>query len=336
MITATVCVLGRYLLIGNSFITDFKGVANFFCLYASITFLLLLILPQLFVPVNYGYNYISFGGVLFTAKSALFSGLYRMSSLAWEPGCFQLLSSLYLLITIKEKVEIKKIIWLIFIQILTGSSIGYINLVIIAAFFLMESRKSIGLTVIVVAVSILVYPILKSNLYEKIDGSGSTSSTIRLRDFTVGIEKLKQNPVIGFPVVRLYEDTEAKAIEDRVWAQSNNYSTVDRLGYFAGGYTNGLLGLFLNWGIPIALWILYMFYKAPIIPASSKYFAVFFTTIFLLSTLSEPITFTPLFFMFPVSFFYKEHFLLKRKRERRFRIVNKQMKEARHSAMATQ
>src|SRR5690606_19560746 len=43
MIVTSVCVTGGYFKIGNSFIKDFKGVANFFCLYGSITFLLLLI-----------------------------------------------------------------------------------------------------------------------------------------------------------------------------------------------------------------------------------------------------------------------------------------------------
>jgi len=324
IIMSSVCMIGRYLNLENSFIRDFKGVAAFFCLYGTIVFVLLIVAKPLFSTLKFISNseYIHSLFIFINSTSTLFPGWYRLSSLAWEPGCFQLVSSLYLLITVKERTNIKKIIWLVLIQILTGSSMGYINLIMIALFFLLEGRKSIVLIFVVAIVGIIVYPILQSNLYDKIEGSGSGSSTIRLRDLTVGIEKIKQNPIIGFPVSKLYEDTEAKAIEDRVWAQANTYSTIDNLGYFAGGYTNGLLGLFLNWGIPFALWMLYMLYKNPIIKYTSRLFVFFFVTIFLLTTISEPITFTPLFFIFPISFFYRDVFLLKRKKEQYYKMKN--------------
>src|SRR5690606_18258350 len=110
----------------------------------------------------------------------------------------------YLLISIREGRSTKKIVWLVVVQILTGSSMGYINLMVIGMFFLLESRKSVGLIVTIIIFGILIYPVIQSNLYDKLEGSGSGSSTIRLRDFTVGIEKLKNNPIIGFPVAKLH------------------------------------------------------------------------------------------------------------------------------------
>lgn len=323
MIVSTVCVVGEYFLLSNSFIQNFKGVASFFALYASITVVLLFIIPQFFSPVSYGYKYVSFAGIFFTANSPLILNFYRISSLAWEPGCFQLITSLYLLILIYENASIKKISWLVLLQLLSGSSTGYINLIIIGVFFLFKGKKSLGLIVLITIISGAIYPIVQSNLYDKLEGSGSGSSTIRLRDFTVGVNKIIQNPIVGFQVSKLQGDSDAKLIEDKVWEDSGNFSEIDSLGYFAGGYTNGLLGLFLNWGIPLGFWILYMFCKAPIIWTGSKLFAIFFIIIFLLSTLSEPITATSFFFLFVISFFYQSEFNTKKRKVMMLRLKGK-------------
>lgn len=319
---ASVCAIGRYTEVKNSFIQDFKGVASFFCLYGSITFFVILLLPQVFTTASFDNKYISFLGILYTKSSTINQGWHRISSLAWEPGCFQLISSFYLLISLYERNSTKKILWLLIIQILTGSTMGYINLIIIVIFLLIENRKSINLILYITVLSTLILPIIQTNLYDKIEGSGSGSSTIRLRDFLVGFDKLKENPIIGFPVSKIYEDSKAQNLEDKIWAESSNFSKVEELGYFSGGFTNGLLGLFLNLGIPFALWILYMFYNSPLIPRVSKSFTITFFVIFILTTVSEPITFTPFFLIFPFSYLYKPEFML---RKSRIKFIKKQI-----------
>lgn len=319
MFFSSACLVSRYLELKNTFVTDFKGVANFLSLYGTFVFALLLVIPSAFISVNFGLNYFSFLGIFINANSPLFLGLNRMSSLGWEPGTFQLIVALYLLILVNEGAEGKKLVWIITVLILTGSSMGYINLLIVFLFFLLKNRKSLKIGLVVLIAGVLVLPILETNFYEKTIGENAGSGVIRLRDFTVGIRKISENPIVGFPVSELYNDPGARALEDKVWSASGIYSTVNSLGYFAGGYTNGLLGIFLNWGIPIGLFLLFLFYRSPIIRISSKRFTIFFMTIFLLSTLSEPITFTPFFFVFPISAFYRKEFFERERRKKSLR-----------------
>ncbi|NBB22842.1 hypothetical protein GVN20_26030 [Runella sp. CRIBMP] len=310
---AVTCLIGTYLKQKETFLHDLKANCRFLCIYATVTFLMLQLLPQLATPVFYGYKYVSIFGVFINADSILFGSLRRISSLTWEPGCFQLITSIYLLILISEGNNFKTIIWVFILQILSGSTTGYGNLLIILVYVLLKNKVKLSLIVSVCVTLWALFPLLQSNFFEKFKGVNSQSGIIRMRDLRVGLEKLAENPIFGFNTQKLRGDRASKLVEEKVWASSNSYTTVDDLGYFAGGYTNGLLGLLMNWGGILGALIIYMFYNSQLITKPDRYFNIFFFTIFIISTLSEPITNTSFFYMFPMAFLYNSNFYRKKK-----------------------
>lgn len=98
---------------------------------------------------------------------------------------------------------------------------------------------------------ILFIPILRENAVNKMGGK-DTSGVVRFRDFIVGIELIKEKPIIGhgqFTTEYLMSKDYVSKIESGLF--SKEY--IKASGDMGGGYTNGLLGLIVWYGVPITI-----------------------------------------------------------------------------------
>lgn len=299
---ATSIVAYKYNIGKANFISDFKGVANIFCIYGTSSYLIITLFPNFISKVEYGMDYVSVFNIFLNSAQILTGNYYRISSLCWEPGCFQLLLSLYALILIYEKSNIKKIVWIILLLFLTGSTTGYISICILFFVYVINNKdKMIKIIPLFFVFTLTILPIILNNYEDKMRGDKMQSGIIRVRDFKVGIEMIKLNPLIGYNISKLPNDPYAQKLERSVWNSYDTYSTIDTTGYFAGGYTNGVLGIFLNWGIFLGFIIVLCFIKSPLINCYHKFFRYFFIVIFFTGMVSEPISYTTFFYLFSLS-----------------------------------
>src|SRR5690606_27951938 len=103
----------------------------------------------------------------------------------------------------------------------------------------------------------LFIPVLNENTNEKFNGE-NTSGLIRLRDFQIGLDLIKDKPLVGHGVF----DENYLASKNYVRKTENNLFSgayLNTFGDMSGGYTNGLLGLIAWYGIPVSF-LLYFFY----------------------------------------------------------------------------
>lgn len=297
-------ILGAILVLQNyndgkaNFIKDITGILWFLCIYGLISWSLLIIIPQMFFKVNLGLNYHTFLYVLYNTFPA--EGLPRLSSLMWEPGCCQFILNFLLVILVTQRQSKRKILFVAVLVILTRSTTGYINLILIMLLYFWVNKISIAkiACIFFVIFAVGLYSLVSDNITDKVANS---SGIIRTRDLYVGYELAKRHPLLGVDTENLSTNKEAQVLEDEIWGGPSIWT--DYQGYFAGGYTNGLMGVFLDYGMIFGLILYALILKAPIIWNNTSlvnpycFFAVFFC-----SLIGEPISRTSLFFLFALSF----------------------------------
>lgn len=225
----------------------------------------------------------------------------RTTGLLWEPGVLQLLLNLLLFFSIKNNKGTPYIFLIILVIISTGSTTGYFILLLNFLFFLSQRINLTNPKVILTFVGTLILPILfysvvKENLINKLGGE-NTSGLVRLRDLMVGYEMIKEKPILGHGLYELtYLNTKPYVFSVESGMFSEDY--MQNTGDMGGGYTNGLLAIFTWFGIPLGVAIYILFYKNSLIQERRFFFFV----IFALSLISEPLSYTPFFLLFPISF----------------------------------
>ncbi|RZL53991.1 MAG: hypothetical protein EOO93_20465 [Pedobacter sp.] len=130
-------------------------------------------------------------------------------------------------------------------------------------------------------------------------GGENTSGLIRYRDFSIGLNLIKEQPLFGHG---LFESNYllSKSYVNYIEAQLFSADFLDVSGDLAGGFTNGLLGVFCWYGIPMGL-LLYIFLYKNALVNGTPYGRITFFLILILTFVSEPITFTSFFLIFPLS-----------------------------------
>lgn len=279
---------------------DFFKALQIFVFHSMIGYCLYLILPGQFIQFNIlnksFYN-------LFYVSTSVFNNLQRNTGIFWEPGVFQLVANLYLFYCIKFNKGSKILLFAILAIVSSYSTTGLIILMINLTYLVYLKRKlkkiTLTNTILLLFATIAFIPIVSSNVTDKID-EDNTSALVRLRDFNIGIELIKEKPIIGhgvFDSEYLIKKEYVKKWESNLF--SNEY--LDISGDMGGGYTNGLLGLVAWFGIPVSL-LLYLFYFYNRFIDNDFIERFLFNLIMLISLLSEPISFTSLFLMFPFSY----------------------------------
>lgn len=288
-----------------SLVRDLYIVLYFLFIQAMIGFVLAVIVPDsLWIDINATIPTQTLGFLFYRpSKGILFGEIYRMLGLAWEPGCMQLFLNLLLFLKIRNKEKIKSLIWVIVAVILTGSTVGYLILMVNALYYVKSNNmKTLVRTMwILIPLAVLVYPFLESNIVSKMgmsdDGAMNSSGVVRYRDFYVGLQCLLKHPVLGIDMSdlannSLYQKYETQAIESITGSTNLWYQYFE---YAAGGYTNGFFGTTMLWGL-FGIYMIYNFIKSKIWRLNLGKDWIFMPLMFCLTFISEPITNTIIFY----------------------------------------
>ncbi|MGV8830195.1 MAG: O-antigen ligase family protein [Breznakibacter sp.] len=279
---------------------DFFTVLHLLISHALIGFILSILFPWLFYKFNV-MNQTFF--YLFYVSDSHFWMFYRNTGLFWEPGVFQIVANFYLFLCIKRRESIKKIFFGVLAVVSSFSTAGLFILALnLVYFFIIEmKRRKVFIMPIVIAVPVflLLSPIIIDNISEKVDGN-NTSGLARLRDLLVGVELIKEKPILGHGVFELdYLRTKSYAfiIEQDIFTTEYLQQSEE----MSGGFTNGFLGIFAFFGIPMGIVVLLSVFQNKLIFDCIWTEKTLFSLILLVSMISEPITPTCFFLLFPFS-----------------------------------
>lgn len=305
----------QYILIVSAYLLLLKYVEEedrlerdlYFCFKVFVIHALLGYLLYMIIPSAYSYRIglnRSFLGLFFVSISS-FAGIVRNTGLFWEPGVYQLVANLFLFFAIKFKKGLLTICLGVLAVVVSFSTLGFVVLVFNAIYFLL-SRVSLKVKnvfsffVLGVVLVFLVGPVLVANVSEKVSDTNS-SSLARLRDLMIGFALIQEKPVLGhgkFETDYLIEKDYVSRIESQVF--SSEYLDIHET--MSGGLTNGFFSLFAWYGLPVGVFLFYSFFKQKIVRGFT-FEKIVFVLIPFVSFFSEPITYTPFFFLYPLSFF---------------------------------
>lgn len=281
---------------------DFYIVIKIMCIYALIGYSFYILLPHLFVPLDLnGLKYRTFAHLFYVADLD-FDNLNRNVGLCWEPGLLQLMFNLFLFLNIQRNAS-KLLLFVCLLGVIsTFSTAGYMILGVNFIYFLSKNftlRKSLVLAFGVI-VSLFFFALVEKNITAKFNAS-NTSGIVRLRDFNIGIDLIAEKPLFGHGLFTAKYLT-TKPYVSKLEAALFSDSYLKTFGEMSGGYTNGLLGLLSWFGLPVGFILFYLFYKNRVIDRNNKSALVVFI-IFIITFISEPVTYTSLFLLFPFSSF---------------------------------
>jgi hypothetical protein len=286
--------------------TDFFKALHVIFLHSLIGYLFYLIIPSVFVNVSFGYSYKTLGYLFFVTQPI--GGQVRNTGLLWEPGLLQLMLNLYLFYAIKTSRAFWTLILAVFVIITTFSTAGFITLGLNLILFIHHNyrinRKLVLRLLIIIFIMSGSLVFVGDNILDKFSGE-NTSGLVRYRDYLIGRELISEKPLLGHG---LYDEAYLKSkkytrnIENNLFTSEYFASSED----MAGGFTNGFLALITWYGIPISIVIYTLFFLNYFVD-HSVFNKIIYFLIVSFSLISEPITYTVFFLMFPLSFivFYR-------------------------------
>ena len=231
---------------------------------------------------------------------SLVEGLYRNVGIFWEPGLLQFFLNLYFfLLMISGKCTKVKVVLITINVFFTNSTTGFllllINYIYYFSFYQKLALKYLLLGIISI---IIISPIIINNIEQKFLGKTQTSGQVRTRDMLIGSLLIYEKPFFGhgyYDMDYLIKNESVNEIDLEVM----NEVFVSENGDLSGGYTNGLLDLFIKHGIPFSLLFLFLFYKNKICNTTKS--RIFFLLLCIMTFISEPITNTSFFYMILLS-----------------------------------
>lgn len=250
-------------------------------------------------------------------KSAL--GFPRISGWCWEPGTFQLVANMFLLLKIIRKDSIKSMTWVVVLILATFSTLAYVCLLLNIVVAIWNGKRKVLMTIIVVVSMALASGIILTNFSEKF-AEDNTSGLIRKRDMFVGMQVMKDHPLIGYNVSDLEETQYGRNLEDIYWATTilMNYTQDNKI-YYAGGYTNGFFTALMTYGLIIGLFLFYCIYRAPLFETKKSRLCVL--VFWIMSLQSEPVSMSCSFFYLFVMLGLVD--ILKQRHNRKLSIIQK-------------
>lgn len=279
---------------------EFFIALKFFAIYTALGYVIYIIQPNAFqikIGLNRSLSY------LFYVSYSSFAGIRRNTGPFWEPGVMQLIMNLFLFYCIKFKRSLYLIILGVLLVVSSFSTTGLfvVSFNFLYYIYMKYRSRQIRLFHILGVIFLLSFfiPILNQNANEKLDNQ-NTSALVRLRDFQIGLDLIKEKPILGhgvFDADYLSSKRYVRSIESDIFTEGY----LEDLGDMSGGYTNGILGLIAWYGIPVSLLLYYFFYNNNFI-GKDRIERLFICIIFLVSMISEPIAYTSLFLLFPLSY----------------------------------
>lgn len=300
---------------------DFYEALKIIFIQALVGYLLYLLVPDMFVPTKaFGYPYLHLFYCFFVTNNP--GENHRNIGLLWEPGLLQLMLNLYLFFSIKFRRSLQLQLFIVATILSSFSTAGFITLGMNMIYFIVcnyKARRRLVLFVLILLVlasSTLVF--VWDNIADKLGGE-NLSGLARYRDYLIGINLIQEKPWLGhglFSSDYLLSKPYVSAIEMQLFSTEYNQT----VGTLNGGYTNGLLGFFSWYGIPLSVYVFIKTFKNKIIPNHSLFERTIFFVIICFTLISEPITYTAFFLLFPFS-----NFVFSRRNIRKFKISNNQI-----------
>jgi hypothetical protein len=286
LITA-LSVLLAYSLFKREVLKDFIWVMNILLVHSVFNFLFGFILPgNLEVVKAEQINCLTFKYIFFYFSESSSSGysFLRNQGIFWEPGVLSVFLNILLFVYLFVRPNITRGL-VVFATIFTTFSTT--GLVLSFLLFIVKYNKNIrksfaALFIGLSAIGVLL-PLVIENVNDKVSGKGEASFYWRSYDLLISFQIVSENPIkgIGF----------GGEVYKKVQEQNKMFMQSDILE--GRGNTNSMVYIFIAFGIPLAIYILYLLYNQTIFPYKNKYLFFIVSTI-CLST--EPLI-TSVFFL---------------------------------------
>lgn len=284
----TALLVLNYLVIRRSdFSQTMQAVLLFFLLHGFLNWLLVNYAFALFQPSN---TIKSYKFLFFFGMNEQYLGMHRSQGLFWEPGVYQI----YLNVALHYFLfYARKSVWAglsLLGIILTLSTTGAIIASLQMGYALFRSGTSVirkCLLVLILLPAIVAYANFTITvIYDKISGDRSASFLARSFDTRNGIAIALEYPWgIGFDPNSYQE------------LARDNVFNIDTVLQTDRGQTNGILILIYSTGFLWALVFLFFTFRQNIFPSHRTLFFLIIAG----SMTTEPLTFSPFFFLFTVS-----------------------------------
>lgn len=286
----------------NDFSLIWRRCVWFLSLHGLISCFAYQLMPNIFSHIEgvSGGRHVGFCGLV----AGEWYGTTRATGIFWEPGVFQLVANISLICCLYDKKKIWYTLVPLTAIIQSQSTTGYINAVIIfSTWYCFEKHAKLGsiirIAIVPIAVSILL---LQSGYFDKVlvdkFSSDNSSGAIRKRDAQFGTILIAESPIIGHGILNP-EKIESRGDFSAI-ANDLTGGVASNEGSLAGGFTSGMLAFLASYGIPFSLFSLYLFFRNNIffLPRSGS---IMISIIFLITSVSEPITNTVMFWTFVFS-----------------------------------
>lgn len=281
------------------FTSDITVLLKFYMYFTLVHVLFLFIGQSLFQPTYVNTYYRQIGYILWYIDSGgpEFLNHYRLCALAWEPGIWQMYLNMNLLLMFYWKKKPIEIFLSILAIIFTFSTTGLILMlfVILSYFLYIKQVKNVKAIIIPILILLSLSTLIIENINDKFQGSGATSSLVRLGDFTLGLKMLERSPIIGEDPKKTLNSSDQMILKVR--EQNWNDSVQgDKTGYLNAEMVNGFFIFLLDFGLIVGGYLIYKTYCFNFF-INNKLRNIFITII-MLTILSEPISRTGFFFFF--------------------------------------
>lgn len=282
-------LLSSYFLISTITFDEFKKCYTNLCcgitLFSILLFIMVII--DIVKPISFN-NYLMVLLDVYGESRVL----GRLHGPFWEPGVLQIILNIALIFNIdsltsitKIKKQIRKFSIIIVGILLTISTAGYVNLMLIGVVCLIFSKvlkKNVFITISLLSCAFFILYLLFSSeaIQGKLSQQGEeeTSYEIRMADNLGMINMTKERPIFGYGLA-------SKEYDDRSWYMDNRTSS------------NGLLFITSHLGIPFLLFYLFFIYVS-VRRLFKKSLSLMLFPIVLLLQMTE------VFFYFPLSYVF--------------------------------
>lgn len=280
-----------------------KRVLQFIAVLGLLNIILINIIPELFSDkisaTGFSVNTLFY---IFNYNSFIDIGplrILRNQGMFWEPGVFQITMNILLyILLIEEEKPIAKCLLPIFLVVSTFSTTGFLVMGLIVTFAMHHainhSHNLIREKLLIFLFTILLIPMIYTNINHKVAGDGSKSTAMRTYDLYMGINLIAHNPIWGIgPDPKAYL-ANTKDINMDVYEDID--INVER------GNTNTIVSCACYLGIPFTLYFWRMIYHQQLFRKKRLFFSIF-----VIMFLSEPLFGTLILFLISMSskFVYK-------------------------------
>lgn len=235
-----------------------------------------------------------------TMKTILGFNFYRAHGLFWESGVFATFINIYAFINFFNLKKIKSLGISIPALILAWSTTGLLVFTIQAFIFFKDYKRGVKGIILKKYLYgglgfIFLFFVAFQNYNEKIYGNNAGSAAQRYADTLGAISIITSNPLLGIGV----EFQNLKSQFENATLDFNNSigANFESLNKDESRYSNSFFRVFVYFGIPLGLFLIYAMYNQPLLP--NKRWLFFLITV--LSVFSSPILFLGFHFSFMIS-----------------------------------